>query len=307
MKGIVIKSTGSWYEVRSPDGKTLACRLKGIFKLEGSKNTNPIAVGDKVELSKEDKGDNTWLIEKILPRENYIVRKAIKKSEHSHLLAANVDQVILMATLTKPRTSLGFIDRVLVTAETYRIPTTIVWNKADLLNEKGYEAIIELMAMYEEIGYPSRLISAHEKEDVEELLPDFNNKINLIIGHSGVGKSTLLNQLIPDLSQKTTEISSFANKGVHTTTFAEMFPLDDNSFIIDTPGIKELGLSEIYDEELSHYFPEMRALFGECKFHNCTHTHEPKCAVIEAAHQGEIAESRFLSYLSMFKEEETHR
>lgn len=307
MKGTVIKSTGSWYEVRTPDGQTLASRLKGIFKLEGSKSTNPIAVGDKVELSKEEKGDNTWIIEKIQPRENYIVRKAIKQSEHSHILAANVDQVILMATLSRPRTSLGFIDRVLVTAETYRIPTIIVWNKADLLSQEGVEAVIELMALYEEIGYPSRLISSHEKEDTNALLPDLNNKISLVIGHSGVGKSTLLNQLIPNLELKTTKISSFANKGVHTTTFAEMFPVDNDSYVIDTPGIKELGLSEIYDEELSHYFPEMRALFGECKFHNCTHTHEPKCAVIEAAHQGEIAESRFLSYLSMYKEEETHR
>ncbi len=307
MKGTVIKSTGSWYEVRTPDGQTLACRLKGIFKLEGSKNTNPIAVGDKVELSKEEKGDNTWIIEKIQPRENYIIRKAIKKSEHSHLLAANVDQVVLMATLSQPYTSLGFIDRVLVTAETYRIPTIILWNKADLLNQEGCDAVIDLMALYEDIGYPSRLISANKKEDTNALLPDLNNKISLVIGHSGVGKSTLLNQLVPNLELKTIKISSFANKGVHTTTFAEMFPLDNNSYLIDTPGIKELGLSEIDDEELSHYFPEMRALFGECKFHNCTHTHEPKCAVIAAAHQGEIAESRFFSYLSMYKEEENHR
>ena len=307
MKGTVIKSTGSWYEVRTPDGQTLFGRLKGKFKLEGKKITNPIAVGDKVELAAEEKGDQTWVIEKILPRENYIVRKAIKKTEHSHILAANVDQVVLMATLTHPRTSLGFVDRVLITAETYRIPTTIIWNKSDLLKERDHHKVVGYLKLYEKIGYTSRLICAQDAADAKSLLPDLNKKISLVVGHSGVGKSTLLNQIIPGLNQKIAKVSSFAKKGVHTTTFAEMFPLNNHSFIIDTPGIKELGLSEIYDEELSHYFPEMRALFGKCKFHNCTHIHEPKCAVFDAVKNGEISESRYLSYLSMFKEEDTHR
>ena len=307
MKGTVIKSTGSWYEVRTPDGQTLSCRLKGIFKLEESKITNPIAVGDKVEISREEKGEHTWIIRKIFPRENYIIRKAIKKAEHSHLLAANIDQVVVMATVTLPRTSLGFIDRVLVTAEAYRIPAMVIWNKSDILKEKDRRKVNFFMEQYKKTGYPIRLISAQDPKDVKAMRSVFQDKVNLLVGHSGVGKSTLMNQLIPGLNQKTAEVSTFANKGVHTTTFAEMFVMDNQSFIIDTPGIKELGLSEIYDEELSHYFPEMRALFGECKFHNCTHIHEPQCAVIELVEMGEIPESRYLSYLSMFKEEDNRR
>ena len=223
------------------------------------------------------------------------------------MLAANIDQVVLMATKMAPRTSLGFIDRVLVTAETYRIPTIIIWNKSDLMEQADNDEIEYISSIYEEIGYANRLICALDKSSVDRILPDLKDKTSLVLGHSGVGKSTMLNELIPGLNQKTSAISNFANKGVHTTTFAEMFSIDESSFIIDTPGIKELGLSEIYDEELSHYFPEMRVRFGQCRFHNCTHIHEPDCAILKAVEDGEIAESRFLSYLSMFQEEDTHR
>ncbi|MEQ9424585.1 MAG: ribosome small subunit-dependent GTPase A [Cyclobacteriaceae bacterium] len=307
MIGVVVKSTGSWYDVRTEDGEHLSCRLKGKFKLDDKKITNPIAVGDKVKIEKEATGDGTWVIAGIEPRQNYIVRKAIKKTEHSHILASNIDQAVLIATLALPRTSLGFIDRFLVTAETYRIPALLIWNKQDQMKSKDLKKFESYRSTYESIGYPVELISALDQTQVNKLKPLFENKTSLIAGHSGVGKSTLLNNLIPDLNQKTAEVSKFANKGVHTTTFAEMFAINEKSFVIDTPGIKELGLSEIYDEELGHYFPEMRELLGECKFHNCTHIHEPYCAVHEAVNNGDISESRYISYLSMFKEEESHR
>ena len=307
MTGTVIRSTGSWYEVRTDQEETVRCRLKGKFKLEDKKITNPIAVGDKVQIEQEEQGDETWIITEIIPRKNYLIRKAVKKSAHGHILASNVDQVLLLATQRQPRTSLGFIDRVLVTAETYRIPSIVLWNKSDLLTDKQKGILTSFIEMYSGIGYTSGLISALNAEDVTQVSSLLDGKTTLVVGHSGVGKSTLLNQLIPQLNQKTAEVSSFANKGVHTTTFAEMFVRDQNTFIIDTPGIKELGLSEIYDEELDHYFPEMRALLGACKFNNCTHIHEPQCAVREAVEAGIISESRFHSYLSMFNEEDSFR
>jgi len=307
MIATVIKSTGSWYEVRKDSGEVVLCRLKGKFKLDNKKITNPIAVGDKVVIGKEDKGNNTWVVSEIKPRENYIVRKAIKKSEHAHILAANIDQAVLIATLAMPRTSLGFIDRFLVTAEAYRIPAVILWNKSDLLKPDHLAVIDQLNETYNHIGYNTSLISSLNSTDVDAVRTVFSGKTSLIAGHSGVGKTTFLNALIPALNQKTSAISTFANKGVHTTTFAEMFIIDGKSFVIDTPGIKELGLIEVEEDELSHYFPEMRTLFGKCKFNNCTHLHEPKCAVIKAVQKGEIAESRYLSYLSMYEDEESHR
>jgi len=307
MIATVIKSTGSWYEVRKDSGEVVLCRLKGKFKLDNKKITNPIAVGDKVVIGKEDKGNNTWVVSEIKPRENYIVRKAIKKSEHAHILAANIDQAVLIATLAMPRTSLGFIDRFLVTAEAYRIPAVILWNKSDLLKPDHLAVIDQLNETYNHIGYNTSLISSLNSTDVDAVRTFFSGKTSLIAGHSGVGKTTFLNALIPALNQKTSAISTFANKGVHTTTFAEMFIIDGKSFVIDTPGIKELGLIEVEEDELSHYFPEMRTLFGKCKFNNCTHLHEPKCAVIKAVQKGEIAESRYLSYLSMYEDEESHR
>ncbi len=307
MKGRVFKSTGSWYDVRTDNGEAYPCRLRGKFKLKGLKVTNPIAVGDLVGFYLEENEEKTGVITEIFPRENYIIRKAIKKSAHRHIIAANIDQAILIATLTFPETSLGFIDRFLVTAETFRIPVLLVFNKSDLLIEQEIEQVNEVMKMYENIGYSSYLISALDKKSIEQFSALIKGKTSLISGHSGVGKSTLLNNIIPEINQKTMEISHFAKKGVHTTTFAEMFAVDEDTFLIDTPGIKELGLVEIGNEELYHYFPEMRTLMGQCKFHNCTHTHEPKCAVLEAVEAENISLSRYYSYMSMLEGDDNRR
>jgi len=307
MQGRIFKSTGSWYTVVGDDGQTYQCRLRGKFKLEGMKVTNPLAVGDRVQLKEEDKANNTALITDILPRTNYIIRKSIRKTAHGHIIAANIDQAVLIVTLVFPRTSLGFIDRYLVSAESFRIPSLLVFNKTDLLEEDGIAYQEELPALYQQIGYDAISISAFEKNDIERLKSKLAGKTSLFSGHSGVGKSTILNQLHPDIHQKTAEVSTFADKGVHTTTFAEMFRIAEETFVIDTPGIKELGLMDIEDEELYHFFPEMRELMGECKFYNCTHTHEPKCAVIAAVQNGEIAESRYYNYLSMLEDEDNRR
>ena len=307
MEGKVTKSTGSWYNVLADDAHTFRCRLRGKFKIKDLQVTNPIAVGDKVMLEVEDTIENTGIITDILPRENYIIRKSIRKSQHGHIIAANIDQAILVATLVFPRTSLGFIDRFLVSAESFRIPAMVIFNKNDLLDEEQKDFQQELMDLYEQIGYPCKAITAFEKEDIEQVKKIVHKKTSLFSGHSGVGKSTLLNQLTPAIDQKTAEVSTFANKGVHTTTYAEMFNTDEDTFVIDTPGIKELGLMDINEGELSHYFPEMRALLGECKFYNCTHTHEPGCAVRAAVDAGAIAGSRYYNYLSMLEDEDTHR
>lgn len=308
MQGLVIRSTGSWYDVRREDTQqTVRCRLRGKFKLKELKVTNPIAVGDWVEWRMEDEVENVGVITDILPRENYIVRKSVHKTAHGHLIAANIDQALLIATLAYPRTSMGFIDRFLVSAESFRIPTQIIFNKADLLNEDDQELIEALKDIYEPLGYPCHVVSALEKQGIESVEALLYQKKSLISGHSGVGKSTLINQLSPELNLRTSEISNFANKGVHTTTFAEMFEISPNTFIIDTPGIKELGLLAIKAEELGHYFPEMRNLIGACKFHNCIHTNEPKCAVKEAVETGEISFSRYESYLSMLEDSDNRR
>lgn len=306
-KGIIIRSTGSWYDVRSEAGEVVACRLKGKFKIKDFKVTNPLAVGDHVLFEMEDENLDTGIIVSIEPRQNYIIRKSVHKTAHGHLLATNLDQAILLATISFPRTSLGFIDRFLVTAESFRIPTYLVFNKQDLLSEEEKEFQLELSEIYEKLGYPCLFISAENRTGIDKLQAVLKNKVTLLSGHSGVGKSTLINCLIPDLDLPTSEVSTFANKGVHTTTFAEMFELSPDTFIIDTPGIKELGLIDIEQEELAHYFPEMRELLGECKFHNCLHINEPKCAVKQAVRNGEIAESRYVSYLSMLEDDDNRR
>ncbi len=306
MKGKVVKSTGSWYEVIDAEGNRISCRLRGKIKLQGLKASNPIAVGDFVEFEVEDNATQNAVIHKILPRRNYIIRKATKKAKQSHILASNIDLAVLVATVASPRTSLGFIDRFLVASESFRIPAAIIFNKSDLLNNTQKEGVEEVMELYKTLGYQSELISVKE-EKLEDVIALLENKTSLIAGHSGVGKSSLLNQLIPTLHQKTAEISKFADKGVHTTTFAEMFAINSNSFVIDTPGIKELGLYDIKPEEVAHYFPEMRELLGQCKFHNCTHIHEPGCAIQESITSGKIAESRFYNYLSMFEDNENFR
>lgn len=307
MEGIVIKSTGSWYEVATEERGRLRCRLRGKFKIKGLKVTNPLAVGDKVAVAIEDEEENTGIITDIFPRDNYIIRKSTHKTQVGHIIAANIDQAILVATLIFPKTSLGFIDRFLVSAESFRIPATVVFNKIDMLEEDQKSHIHSLMSLYETIGYSCLAISAFDQQDIEKVRSLITHKTSLFSGHSGVGKSTLLNQLVPGIQQKTSEVSTFANKGVHTTTYAEMFIVDEQTKIIDTPGIKELGLIDINEGELGHYFPEMRALLGACKFHNCTHTHEPGCAVLEAVEADKIASSRYYNYLSMFEGEDNRR
>jgi ribosome biogenesis GTPase / thiamine phosphate phosphatase len=306
-KGLVMRSTGSWYEVLSEDGDTYNCRLKGKFKIQGLKTSNPIAVGDRVVFDKETEEDGSAIISEILPRENYIIRKSVHKTAHGHILAANIDQAVLIVTYSFPRTSLGFIDRFLVSAESFRIPTKLIFNKADLLSEKDKNAVDEIIEMYTRIGYECFYTSATNDTGIVAFRELLNDKVSLIAGHSGVGKSTLINKIAPHLQLSTKEVSTFANKGVHTTTFATMFQMEQNSFIIDSPGIKELGLIDVEKEEVSHFFPEMRALFNQCKYHNCLHENEPKCAVIEAVMNGEIAESRYKSYLSMLDNEDNRR
>ena len=307
MKGLVMKSTGSWYSVLADNGAIYPSRLRGKFKIKGLKVTNPVAVGDNVVIAEEEDEENTAVITEILPRQNYIIRKSTRKAHHGHILAANIDQAILIVTLVFPRTSLGFIDRFLVSAESFRIPALLVFNKSDVLDEDQRELQDAIMDLYEQIGYRSLSISALHAEDVDQLSRHLHNKVSLFSGHSGVGKSTILNQIHPDIQQKTSEVSTFANKGVHTTTYAEMFQIEDQTFVIDTPGIKELGLMDINEGELRDYFPEMRALLGECKFYDCTHVHEPGCAVRDAVEKDIISESRYYSYLSMLEDEDSHR
>jgi len=299
-KGLVIRSTGSWYEVRDDrDGHIWQCRLKGKFKTMGLKVTNPIAVGDFVRFEIEDENQNSGIIYEILPRTNYVVRASVHKTAHSHLIAANIDQAILIATLVFPRTSLGFIDRFLVAIESFRIPGVIIFNKQDLLNDEIKEFQTQLMDLYSSLGYTCMATTAVTGEGLEDFRQLLRGKVSLLSGHSGVGKSTLVNTIAPALDIKTQEVSTFANKGVHTTTFAEMFELEPGTFIIDSPGIKELGLADMKPEEISHYFPEMRERLNECRFNNCQHINEPGCAIKDAVSAGEIAFSRYESYLSM--------
>lgn len=304
---LVIRSTGSWYDIRTGDGHTYRARLKGKFKIAGLKVTNPIAVGDRVRYEVEDETENTAVILNIEPRENYIIRQSVHKTAHGHILAANLDQAVLIVTLTMPRTSLGFIDRFLITAESFRIPTTLVFNKTDTLSEEGLAYQQEIRDLYEGIGYATLSTSATEGTGVQDFQELLGGKITLLSGHSGVGKSSLVNAIAPNLNLRTNEVSTFANKGVHTTTFAEMFELGPDTFIIDTPGIKELGLADMSKEEISHYFPEMRDRLNQCRYHNCLHVNEPGCAIKEAVGEGEIAESRYWSYLSMISGEDNRR
>jgi ribosome biogenesis GTPase / thiamine phosphate phosphatase len=307
LNGLVMRSTGSWYIVQTSNKELYNCRLKGVFKIKGIKSNNPIAVGDRVVFDTDGQEEGQGVITIIEDRTNYIIRKSVHKTAHAHILAANVDQCILVATINYPKTSLGFIDRFLVTAESFRIPVTIVFNKIDLLQEEDIEYLAELCELYENLGYKTLYTSCENETNIDTFKNLFNNKVSLISGHSGVGKSTLLNTIDPNLDLATTEISSFANKGVHTTTFATIFEITHNSYVIDSPGIKELGIMDIENTELSHYFPEMRALLNQCKYNNCQHIGEPKCAVIEAIESGTIAESRYKSYLSILEDEDNRR
>ena len=307
MKGTVIKSTGSWYLVRGEGGELYKSRLRGKLKLQGVKLSNPVAVGDRVDFEIEDGEEGTAVISHIEPRHNHIIRKSTHKTAYSHIIASNMDQALLVVTLVSPRTSFGFIDRFLVTAEAYHIPVTLIFNKTDLYDEQAREYQEEVQALYRRIGYEGLGCSARLQEGVEEIRELIEGKTSLFSGHSGVGKSTLINALVPDLELKTAEISAFSDKGVHTTTFAEMFEVGPGTFIIDTPGIKELGVVDIPPPEISHYFPEMRALLPECRFNNCLHTNEPGCAVVEAVREGDIAITRFESYLSILQDEDNRK
>jgi ribosome biogenesis GTPase len=304
MKGKVIKSTGSWYSVLMESGKVVECGIKGKFRIKGIKTTNPIAVGDNVELEMEV--DGRGVIHKVAERKNYIIRKSINLSKQSHIIAANVDQALLIVTLAFPRTSAGFIDRFLLTAEAYHIPTSIIFNKIDLFENdiKLMKELDSFISIYQKIGYECYKVSAIKNKGIAALKKLTKDKITLVSGHSGVGKSTLVNALDSKLNLRVGEISDTHAKGKHTTTFAEMHPLAYGGFIIDTPGIKELGLVDMEKEEISGYFPEMRALKNKCKFNNCLHLNEPKCAVIAAVEKGEIAESRYNSYIGIMNGEE---
>ncbi len=304
MKGRVFKSTGSWYTVKIDD-KYIECRLRGKLRLDDEKVTNPVTVGDWVSITMDNETEG--IIHEVLPRENYIIRKSTRKKKHSHRLAANIDQAVLVVTLVAPRTSLGFIDRFLVACESFRIPAVLAFNKSDLLDEESLKYYEELKFDYQELGYKTLLLSAETENGIDVLKEELKGKTSLFSGHSGVGKSTILNLLSPKITQRTAEISEAVGKGIHTTTFAEMFEIWENTFVIDTPGIKELGLWNIKDEELCHYFPEMRNYIGQCKFYNCTHIHEPGCAFREAMEEGKIAPFRYENYLSMLKDDDNRR
>jgi ribosome biogenesis GTPase len=302
MRGKVVKSTGSNYLVKQEDGSVLPCKLKGKIRLDNRKTTNPVTVGDWVEYEKMNSEEGVISI--IHPRKNYIIRKSINLSKQAHILASNLDQAILIATLVEPRTSLGFIDRFLITAEAYGIPAMIIFNKADNLNDELLLLQKEITDIYEAVGYPCFSVSSLRKEDIEKIKPLLKDKTTLITGHSGVGKSTFINALQPGLNIKTGIISATHLKGTHTTTFAELHTLYFGAEIIDTPGIKELGLVEIKKEEVGHFFPEIRKYMNDCKFNNCLHENEPKCSVKDAFDRGEISPERYESYLKILHGEE---
>ncbi|HNP78405.1 MAG: ribosome small subunit-dependent GTPase A [Cyclobacteriaceae bacterium] len=305
MEGRVIKSTGSWYEVIGTDGQHYTCRLQGKLRLEDTRSSNPVAVGDRVALLISDKDTS---ITEVLPRTNHILRQSVKRTSHSQVLAANVDQVLLVATLHQPRTSLGFIDRFLVSAESFRVPQILVFNKKDLWSDKDREHIRVLTQLYESLGVTCLSISAQEVSDIEVVRDCINGKTTLVAGHSGVGKSTLLNQLHPEIHQAIRAVSDVTDKGTHTTTFAEMFALDGNTFVIDTPGVKEWGLVEMEPQEISDYFPEMRDLRLDCKFGSrCLHLTEPACRIRIAVEAGHIATSRYANYVSMVTGEDNRK
>jgi len=302
MKGIVTKSIGSSYVVLCDDGTCYECRLKGNFKIKVISSTNPLAVGDKVQF--ELPGDKSvGLITEIGDRHNYIVRKSTKLSKRQHIIACNIDQSVIIVTLAFPRTSTGFIDRFLITTEEYHIPAFVVFNKVDLYPEDYINYLEELKSLYESLGYGCLVTSATEKKGLDDFSSLLKDKISLLVGHSGVGKSALINAIQPGLNLKLGEISLCHLKGRHTTTFAEMHQLSFGGFVIDTPGIKELGMIHVKPEEIAGYFPEMRKLLPKCKYHNCTHIHEPDCAVLAALEKGEISPSRYHNYLGMLNDE----
>lgn len=299
MKGLVYKSTGSWYTVKDETGRFRNARMKGLFKMDEITSTNPVSVGDEVDIELEDEAENTAVITKIHDRKNYINRQSPRGKYQHHIVAANIDQSLLVATLKEPRTSQGFIDRFLVASEMYHVPSLIVLNKIDLHRKKEEQRFEQWKQMYEKIGYIVKGVSVKENAGIEEVKRLLKDKITLISGHSGVGKSSLLNSILPALNLRVQEVSGWSGKGLHTTTFAEMFDLPFGGKIIDTPGMREFGLVDITKQELSHYFPEMRDRLVNCQFNNCLHMNEPGCAIKKGVLNGDISEERYISYLNI--------
>ena len=306
MIGTIIRNTGSWYTVKTDDGQLFECKVKGTFRLKGIRSTNPVAVGDVVSITPSPDGQ-TALIEDIEDRRNYIIRKASNLSKQSHIIAANVDMAALVVTIAHPETSTTFIDRFLASAEAYRVPVLLIFNKTDLYDEEELRQMHELVSLYQSIGYKCQTCSAEKGNGIDELQAELMGKTTLLSGNSGVGKSTLLNLLVPEAEAKTAEISAAHDAGMHTTTFSEMFFLPQGGSLIDTPGIKGFGTFDMEREEVSHYFREIFKTSADCRFGNCTHTHEPGCAVLQAVAEGRIAESRFMSYLSMLEDKDENK
>jgi ribosome biogenesis GTPase len=302
MPGLVTKNTGSWYTVHTDDGRSVECKVKGTFRLKGIRSTSPVVIGDRVEI--EENKEGTALISRIDERRNYMIRRASNLSKQSHILAANIDLALLVVTVNDPPTTTIFIDRFLATAEAYRIPTQLVFNKIDRYDADDAEYLEGLIRLYETVGYPCLKISAQSGDGMQELKQTLIGRITLLSGHSGVGKSTIINQLLPDANLKTAEISEYHKKGTHTTTFSEMIPLPDGGYLIDTPGIKGFGTLEMEGAEVAHYFPEIFHFSTGCRFHNCTHTNEPGCAVLKALEEHYISESRYKSYRNILEDKD---
>ena len=306
MKGLVIKNTGSWVTVRLDDGNTVNCKMRGVLRLKGLRCTNPVAVGDRVQV--EDKGGDAPVVGDIEPRRNYIIRRSSNLSKEFQIIAANLDQAVLVATLTNPETSTTFIDRFLATAEAYQVPAVLAFNKIDLLDTDEWRSRLDgLKTLYESIGYPVITMSAATGEGADALRAQLAGKMSLLSGNSGVGKSSIINLLVPDAHVRVGDVSHTHHKGMHTTTFSELLDLPGGGAIIDTPGVKAFGTIDFERAEVAHYFPEIFRISDDCRFNNCTHTHEPGCAVLEAVEQGKIAPSRFTSYLSILEEDPNNK
>lgn len=310
--GIVIRSTGSWFTVRDDEGTRYECRIRGNLRLKGIQTTNPVAVGDRVDfqyLEKEsqDHGQLIGMIQKIYERQNYIIRRSQNLSHPAHIIAANIDQALLVVTISYPVTTTTFIDRYLASAEAYRIPVVLVFNKTDRYTPAHFETLHQLTQLYTHLGYPCLHTSALSMEGMEDLKNKMKDKISVFNGHSGVGKSTLINLLQPGLNLRTSEISDYHEKGKHTTTFSELFELSFGGYIIDTPGIKAFGMLEMEPWEISHYFREIFSTSSNCQYNNCSHTHEPQCAVKDAVEKGDIALSRYISYLGLLESDDKYR